>query len=102
MVGIIKESVNFKAEAFDQQLAKNPNVSKEDVSSAVQEYMTDILEHLISLMHKPQREQLINDLARQYNIKITDWNTKKQPMHIEMVRDNFNQIVSALKIYEEK
>ena len=33
-------------------------------------------------------------------ISKNDQNMKKQPMHIEMVRDNFNQIVSALKVYE--
>jgi acetolactate synthase small subunit len=53
-------------------------------------------------MSKGDREELLNSLANKFGIKVEDINKKKQPLHIEMVRDNFNQIVSTLKVYELK
>ena len=41
-------------------------------------------------------------MAKQFNIKISEENKKTKPLHIEMVRDNFNSIVSALRVYEQK
>ena len=68
----------------------------------VKEFIGDIMEQLISLLFKEDREELMNKIAAQFQIKIKDLNQKKQPMHIEMVRDNFNHILSALKVYEQK
>ena len=53
-------------------------------------------------MSKGDREELLNSLANKFGIKVEDINKKKQPLHIEIVRDNFNQIVSTLKVYELK
>ena len=41
-------------------------------------------------------------MAKQYNIKVDDPNIKSKPMQIEMVRNNFNSIVSTLKVYVQK
>lgn len=60
------------------------------------------MDYLVSLMSKGDREELLNSLANKFGIKVEDINKKKQPLHIEMVRDNFNQIVSTLKVYELK
>ena len=46
------------------------NISKEAISEKVQVFMTECFEHLVSLMDKPHREELFNNYARQYNIKI--------------------------------
>ena len=51
---------------------------------------------------REDRELFFNVLAKRFNIKVKDENQKKQPLQIEMVRDNFNHIVSALKLYEMK
>ena len=74
----------------------------EEISRRVKEYIVDVSEHLLSLLGKEDREQMFNTMAKQFNIKIQDINQKKQPMHIEMVRQNFSKIVSALKVYETK
>ena len=60
------------------------------------------MESLLSFFSREDRENVFNELAKHYNIKISDDNQKKKPMQIEMVRDNFNSIVSALKVYESK
>ena len=75
---------------------------KEMVSKHVRQYMNDIMEHLLGYMMRDDREQFFNSMAKQYNIKIEDANQKQKPMHIEMVRNNFNSIVSTLKVYEQK
>ena len=59
---------------------------KEIVSNHVREYINEIMEHLLSLLCKEDREQFFNSMAKQFNIKVANINTKKQPMQIEMVR----------------
>ena len=64
--------------------------------------MNEIMEHLLGYMMRDDRSLFFNLMAKQYNIKIDDENQKQKPMHIEMVRNNFNSIVSTLKVYEQK
>jgi hypothetical protein len=40
-------------------------------------------------------------LAAQFNIKI-DGKNKRVPLHLEMVRENFQQIVGAIKASEKR
>ena len=72
------------------------------VSNHVRQFMNEIMEHLLGYMMRDDREKFFNSMAKQYNIKIDDGNQKQKPMHIEMVRNNFNSIVSTLKVYEQK
>lgn len=83
-------------------MSKSPKLEEDKnlVSKHVKEFICETAEHLLSLLCKEDKEEIFNQLAKQFNIKVVDQNMKKQPMHIEMVRDNFNQIVSALKVYE--
>ena len=64
--------------------------------------MNEIMEHLLGYMMRDDRAVFFNSMAKQYNIKIDNENQKQKPMHIEMVRNNFNSIVSTLKVYEQK
>ena len=75
---------------------------RELVHKHVKELILDCMDYLVSLISKQDREELFNTVAQKFQIKVQDLNKKKQPMHIEMVRDNFNHIVSTLKIYEIK
>lgn len=64
--------------------------------------MHEIMEHLLGYMSRDDRQEFFNMMAKQYNIKVDDPNIKSKPMQIEMVRNNFNSIVSTLKVYEQK
>ena len=70
------------------------------VSKYVKEFISETMEHLLSLLNKEDRQEFFNDMGRQFNMKVED--EKKQPLYIETVRDNFNQIVAALKLYDVK
>ena len=70
----------------------------------VRQYIFELVEHLMSLFSREDRQVVFNDLAKSFNIKVDVVNRKPahKPMHIEMVKDNFNSIVSALKMYQNK
>ena len=65
-------------------------------------FMRDLLEQVFSLLPKDQRSIIFNSLARQFNIKVAPQNKEEKPMHIEVVRDNFHAIKTALKHQEQR
>lgn len=62
-----------------------------------------MLEHLLGLLQRDERQMVFNDLSNIFNIRLaTDSKRSRsshhnKPMHIEMVKNNFNSIVTALK-----
>lgn len=75
---------------------------KDIVSKYVKEFIYEIMEHMYSLLSKDDRQLIFNDIAKQFNVKVNDENQINKPLHIELVKDNFNSIMSALKFYEQK
>ena len=47
------------------------------------------------------RTSLLNKFAEQYGIKLIE-PTKKLPISLEMVKNNFREVVNSLKLYEHK
>ena len=45
---------------------------------------------------------MLNKMAKQFGIKVNDENAKRAPLHMEQVRNNFNNILTTMKIYEQK
>ena len=72
------------------------------VSRLVREFLSETVEHILSLFNRSDRDNFFNDMAKQFNVKVKDENKQTKPLHIEMVRDNFHSIVSALRVYEQK
>lgn len=101
IVQIVQDQVNYKANKINEILKSSKLVDdKPLVSKYVKEFISETMEHLLSLLNKEDRQEFFNDMGRQFNMKVED--EKKQPLYIETVRDNFNQIVAALKLYDVK
>lgn len=64
----------------------------------VTDFVKESFDYLISLLEPvtDQRDELFNTMAAKYNIKVLH-STKKMPMQLEMVRENFKEIVNSLK-----
>ena len=105
VVNVVLDQVKYKAEQVLELLNdQSGNIArdKELTSKHVRDFIAEVMESLLSFYSREDREGVFNELAKHYSIKIGDENQKKKPMQIEMVRDNFNSIVSALKVYEKK
>jgi lipoate-protein ligase A len=101
IVNVIQDTVNNKSEML-YKIFETPAIKKDKdlVSKYVRDYMNEIMEHLLGYYSREDRAIFFNNMAKQYNIKIDEANLTKKPLHIEMVRNNFNSIVSTLKVYE--
>jgi cell division protein ZapA (FtsZ GTPase activity inhibitor) len=67
------KSQKIQSEFENQEMAND----KEIVSKHVREYINEIMEHLLSLLCKEDREEFFNSMAKQFNIKVANINTKK-------------------------
>jgi F0F1-type ATP synthase delta subunit len=105
VVDVLEDIVVNKASSLRSILEDKSNgigKDKDLVSKYVKEFIYEIMEHMYSLLSKDDRQLLFNDIAKQFNVKVNDENQINKPLHIELVKDNFNSIMSALKFYEQK
>ena len=105
VVNVVLDQVKYKAEQVLELLNDQTNNiarDKELTSKHVHDFIAELIESLLSFYSREDREAVFNELAKHYSIKIGEENQDRKPMQIEMVRDNFSSIVSALKVYEKK
>ena len=85
-----------------RNLKTHRSKDKQLVSKHVKDFIYEIMEHLLGFFTREDRAICFNDMAKRFNIKIDVENDKSKPMHIEMVKNNFQSIISTLRVYEQK
>ena len=65
IVTIVQDQVNFKADKITEILKVSSLAEdKSLVSKYVKEFMNEIMEHLLSLLCKEDRQEFFNEMAR--------------------------------------
>lgn len=59
------------------------------------------MDGMFAAISQEMRTSLLNKFAQQYQIKIIE-SQKKMPFQLEMVKNNFREIVNSLKLYDYK
>lgn len=70
-------------------------------SDLVLAFITEALDGIFAAVTQEMRASLLNKYAEQYGIKLIE-PTKKLPISLEMVKNNFREVVNSLKLYEHK
>ena len=101
LIPVIKDQIVFKATQFSELAQKEQDADSK--TKVVAEFVKESLDYLISLLEpvQDQRDELFNQMAAKYNIKVLH-STKKMPMQLEMVRENFREIINSLKFQETR
>ena len=64
-------------------------------------FISETLDGIFAAITQEMRTSLLNRFAEQYGIKLIEA-TKKLPISLEMVKNNFREVVNSLKLYEYK